>query len=230
MAPDISENEFKDKGLELFKGLEEKVKLLEKARSAYDEGVKLINEGKDLFNSGKIPESLKKFLEAKFKIEEEISLRIEPLAWRLLWLEFGYLFILLLLGYLTYKWPDWGPWKGLINLHLQTAWFGALGGITAAIYGIYSHVQKMDFDPKYKLWYICKPIIGGIFGWFIYLIYFLGIISAQGMDQAAIRKPELPFIIAFLAGFSERFTIKIIDKLMNVLLSWEEKSKESKPV
>lgn len=107
---------------------------------------------------------------------------------------------------------------------------GALGGITVAIYGIYSHVQKRDFDPRYKLWYICKPIIGGIFGWFIYLIYFLGIISAQGMDEAAIRKPELPFIIAFLAGFSERFTIKIIDKLMNVLLSWEEKSKESKPV
>lgn len=51
MAPDISESEFKDKGLELFKGLEEKVKLLEEAHSAYDEGLKVINEGKDLIKS-----------------------------------------------------------------------------------------------------------------------------------------------------------------------------------
>ena len=38
-------------------------------------------------------------------------------------------------------------------------------------------------------------------------------------------KPQLPFAIAFLAGFSERFTIQLIDKVMGVLLG----TPDSKP-
>jgi hypothetical protein len=109
-----------------------------------------------------------------------------------------------------------------IGMHLQTVWFGALGGVTIAIYGIYEHIQLRDFDPKYELWYICKPLIGGIFGWFVYLIYFIGLVSVQGID-IKIKTPELPYVIAFLAGFSERFTLKMIDKLMGVLTTWQEK-------
>jgi H+/Cl- antiporter ClcA len=111
-------------------------------------------------------------------------------------------------------------------MHLQTAWFGALGGVTIAIYGIYEHIQKRDFDPKYELWYFCKPIIGGIFGWFVWLIFLVGLISVQGIGETELKHPELPFVIAFLAGFSERFTLKMIDKLMNVLTSFEEKPAE----
>ena len=52
----------------------------------------------------------------------------------------------------------------------QTAWFGALGGVSIGIYGIYDHIRKRDFDPKYIMWYLCKPVIGAIFGWFAYLV------------------------------------------------------------
>jgi len=115
----------------------------------------------------------------------------------------GYLVILLLLGYVTNKWPTFTLWRelmtGPIIMHLQTVWFGALGGITIAIYGIYEHINKRDFDPTYELWYICKPVIGGIFGWFVYLIYYLGLVSVQGY-KGDIQTPELPYLIAFLAG------------------------------
>ena len=113
-------------------------------------------------------------------------------------------------------------WKGLVEYPLQTAWFGALGGITIAIYGIYEHIQLRDFDPKYELWYMCKPLMGAIFGWFVYLIYFIGLISVQGLDSTNINHPELPYLIAFLAGFSERFTLRLIDRLMEVLTTWRE--------
>ena len=77
------------------------------------------------------------------------------------------------------------------------------------------------------LWYICKPLVGGIFGWFAFLIYYVGIISVQGIDMTRPDfKPELPFIIAFLAGFSERFTIKLIDRLMSVLLTIPEEGEK----
>jgi hypothetical protein len=162
MALHITEDELKNKGLELFTKLEEDAKGLEVDRAAFEESLKLIDEGKSFFSQGNLTESLKKYNEAKDKISTAISTRAEPLAGKLLWIELGYLFVLLLLGYITLKWPDCGVWKGLINQSLQTAWFGALGGITIAIYGIYSHVQQKDFDPKYKLWYLCKPIIGAI--------------------------------------------------------------------
>lgn len=227
MAAHTTENELKNKGLELFTKLEQDAKALEADRTVFEESLKLIEEGKLLFNQGNVTDSLKKYNEAKDKISAAISVRAEPLAARLLWIELAYLFVLLLLGYATLKWPDCGVWKGVISQSLQTAWFGALGGITIGIYGLYSHVQQKDFDPKYKLWYLCKPIIGAIFGWFVYLIFFLGLVAVQGMGDK-MTKPELAFLIAFLAGFSERFTIKMIDKLMSVLTTWEGKETESK--
>ncbi|MGB8656492.1 MAG: hypothetical protein WCE90_01740 [Candidatus Zixiibacteriota bacterium] len=224
MMSDMDETEFKQRAPELFKELKERAEGLKDIEAVVDEMVKLISEAESFFNKENVTASQDKYREALRRIERaEMSLRSDSLAWRLLWLELGYLVSLLLLGYLTYRWPLFRLWNGLINLSIQTAWFGALGGVTIAIYGIYNHIQTRDFDPKYKLWYICKPIMGGIFGWFVYLIYFIGLISVQGIQNVEIHTPEFPFAIAFLAGFSERFTIRMIDKLMAVLTTWEEK-------
>jgi hypothetical protein len=228
MSSKINGNEFKDKALELLKESKERVRHLKESEVIANEILKLIDESEALLNTGNLLEAEKKYDEALRKIEAiEISQQTKPLARRLLWIEIGYLVILLLLGYFTCKWPNFVLWDGLmkdpIMLHLQTVWFGALGGVTIAIYGIYEHIHLRDFDPKYELWYICKPLIGGIFGWFVYMIYFIGLVSVQGMSNAEIHTPELPYVIAFLAGFSERFTLKMIDKLMGVLTTWEEK-------
>lgn len=225
MTSNSNENEFKVKAKEL----KERARNLKETEAIVKEILRLIDESESLLNSNPL-ESRKKYDEAQSKIETvEISHRAKPLAWRLFWIEIGYLVLLLLLGYLTYKWPHFVLWDGLMDdpiaMHLQTVWFGALGGVTIAIYGIYEHIHLRDFDPKYELWYICKPLIGGIFGWFVYLIYFIGLVSVQDVDiqNVKIRTPELPYVIAFLAGFSERFTLKMIDKLMGVLTTWEEK-------
>jgi hypothetical protein len=227
MTSNVKQNEFKDKAPELFKKLRERVGRLKEPKGIVNEIVKLIDESESLLNNN--PEaSEKKYEEAISKAETvEISQGAVPLAWRLLKIEIGYLVLLLFLGYVTYKWPDFVLWEGLVEYPLQTAWFGALGGITIAIYGIYEHIHLRDFDPKYELWYICKPLMGGIFGWFVYLIYYIGIISVQGLDSAEIRHPELPYLIAFLAGFSERFTLRLIDRLMEVLTTWRENPPDS---
>lgn len=222
MTSNVKENEFKGKAPELFKKLRDRVRHLKEPEGIVNEILKLIDESESLLNNNP-EESEKKYDEALSKTETvEISHGAIPLAWKLLKLEIGYLVFLLLLGYVTYKWPDFVLWKGLVEYPLQTAWFGALGGITIAIYGIYEHIHLRDFDPKYELWYICKPLMGAIFGWFVYLIYFIGIISVQGLDSANINHPELPYLIAFLAGFSERFTLRLIDRLMEVLTTWRE--------
>lgn len=224
--PTINEVDFKSKGAELLGELNKRTLALTKLEGFTNEILKVIDEAKAEFNKQNISAAFEKYYDARGKVEKaEISLQSDPLAWKLLWVEFGYLFFLLLLGYLTYKWPDFSLWKGLITLDFQTVWFGALGGVTIAIFGIYNHIQVRDFDPKFQLWYICKPIIGGIFGWFVYLIYFVGFVSIQG---GTINTPQVAYVIAFLAGFSERFTIKMIDKLMAVLTTFEDKTEGGK--
>jgi len=190
-----------------------------------------VEETRDLLQSNKPEEAKKHFEDTEVKvIKAEASHSAEPLAWRLLWVEFGYLAAILFLGYVTFKFPDVRLWKGLVTLSAKTAWFGALGGVAVALYGIYSHVQFRDFDSKYRLWYIARPIVGAIFGWFVYVVYYVGLVSVQGTTKPVdIATPAVPYAIAFLAGFSERYTVQIIDKMMQVLATWQDKPTTSGP-
>jgi hypothetical protein len=54
----------------------------------------------------------------------------------------------------------------------------------------------------------------------------VGVISAQAGTTVDIKSPELSYLIAFLAGFSERFTIKTIDRFMTVLTAGDDKKKD----
>jgi hypothetical protein len=181
-------------------------------------------ELRELVRAGKKDEAKRHFIETEMKVQKaEASYDGERTAWALFAIELCYLVAVMALAYAVLKYPNYWMWAGLVGLSAKTAWFGALGGISVALYGLYSHVQVRDFDSKYLLWYLSKPVIGAIFGWFIYLVYYVGLISVQG-SNVDVKTPAVPYAIAFLAGFSERFTVKIIDKVMEVLSTWEDKS------
>jgi hypothetical protein len=150
----------------------------------------------------------------------------EPVAWQLLAVQVACLILILGLGYFVKRYPSYWLWADIVGNSAKAAWFGALGGVTIGMYGLYTHISTKDFDRSFKLWYLCKPVMGAIFGWFVYLVYYVGVISAQGTaGKAEIANPELAFLIAFLAGFSERFTIKTIDRFMTVLTVGEDPKK-----
>jgi len=221
---------FEKNAPDLFNKLETTMKALkdkEYSAAVIDKG---IAEAKSLLQAGKTSEAEQKYTETKILVERaEASIRAEPLVWKLLWIELAYLSLLLFLGYLTHKWPAYWLWAGFVTLHSATAWFGALGGVAVGLYGLYTHIQARDFDPKFELWYVCKPIMGAIFGWFVFLIYFVGFIAVQG-GNAKVDNRLVLYAIAFLAGFSERFTIKLIDRLMQILTTWEEKTDGSSSI
>lgn len=224
---EAKESTFEKNAPDLFNKLETTMKALkdiEYSAAVVDNG---IAEAKRLLQAGRAAEAEQKYTETRKLVERaEASIRAEPLAWRLLWIELAYLLVLLFLGYLTHKWPAYWLWAGFVTLNAATAWYGALGGVAIGLYGIYTHIQARDFDPKYELWYICKPIMGAIFGWFVFLIYFVGFVAVQG-GNARVENRLVLYAIAFLAGFSERFTIKIIDRLMELLTTWEGEEKSS---
>lgn len=141
---------------------------------------------------------------------------------RLLILEMGYLGLLVFVCYAAFR--GWDLVPGMVqlaeNLNVKAAWAGALGGVTIGLYGVYNHVANKDFDPSYEFWYICKPIAGAIFGWFMVLVFSLGLMTLQSKNATnAFETSQLPLVLAFLAGFSERLVIRVIDRLMEVLIA-----------
>ena len=212
-----SYKDFKKKAPKLFSELRAKVTYLKKTDRT-EEVMGLLNEAENKFQTNEIPQSSAKYEEANGRLIHMLL----PMAKALLIVEFGYLVIWLAVAVLTYKFPDWWLWKGMVNDGSIAAWYGVLGGITIGIFGIYNHIRMGNFDPRFKLWYVSKPIIGGIFGWFIYGLYVIGFITVQASDIKDIKNPMFIYIIAFLAGFSERFIIRMIDKVMSVITSYAE--------
>lgn len=214
--------------LEKVTELEEKMKKVSEHDPLYETTAieKGIEDAKILLDTGKADEAEKKYADMKILVDKALardSTNSEGLAIKLLWVQLGYLIALLCVGYLAHVNPSYWLWEGLVGgLSSATAWFGSLGGVTIAIFGLYTHVQARDFDPGYRLWYLCKPVIGAIFGWFVAFVFFVGLISVQG-NSANLTNRHLLYVIAFLAGFSERFTVKIVDRIMQVLMTWEEK-------
>ena len=213
--------------LQQFDDLAARVRALAETGFAFPDIVSQIADGRDRVASGRLPEAQALYTKASAGLDRaEASVRAEPLARRLLWVEVFYLLVILALGYITKRWPGYGLWAGLIGINAKAAWFGAVGGVTIGIYGVYSHIAAKDFDASFRLWYLCKPIVGAIFGWFVVLVYLVGVLTANADGKKLEpNNPDLAYLIAFLAGFSERFTIKTIDRFMTVLTSGDEKSK-----
>ena len=208
--------------------LETRVENLWKGSGCYAEIETQLSLARGQLASGAIGDARNSFDRAVSAVRfAEASIKAMPLAWELLAIETFYLLVILALGYLVKRYPDYWLWTQLVGNSSKAAWFGALGGVTIGIYGLYTHVSAKNFDASFKLWYLCKPVMGAIFGWFVYLVYYVGVVSAQanGTGSVGINNPELAFLIAFLAGFSERFTIKTIDRFMTVLTVGEDPKK-----
>lgn len=213
--------------LEQLAKIDERIRTLGEKRGCFADISSQVEDARQLAQAGKIADAQAAYAKAAAATDRaEASVRAEPLAWKLLWLEAGYLLVILVLGYLAVRYPNYWLWSGLIGLNAKAAWFGTIGGVTIGIYGIYSHIAMKDFDANFYLWYICKPIVGAIFGWFVVLVYYVGLVASQGQGQ--INNPQVTYAIAFLAGFSERFTIKTIDRLMTVLTAGDSKDKKDK--
>jgi hypothetical protein len=105
---------------------------------------------------------------------------------------------------------------------------GALGGVTAIIWGLVLHTIELDFDPNYSHWYTFKPFLGALAGLMAVLVIlggFLAIQASSGAQETSTEIRQLPlYVIAFLAGFSERFFMRLLDRVISALFAGESTS------
>jgi len=101
---------------------------------------------------------------------------------------------------------------------LKFLWIGAAGGVTIAYWGLVKHNIQLDFDRHYELWYWFKPLLGAIFGLVAVLILRAGISSLQfSTKEDASRNILLLYVVAYIAGFSERFFLQLFDRVVTAI-------------
>ncbi|MCI0514123.1 hypothetical protein L0128_12980 [candidate division KSB1 bacterium] len=112
-----------------------------------------------------------------------------------------------------------------ISTYFPFLWAGAIGGTTIAWWGLVKHTIAMDFDDQFNLWYYFKPLLGAIFGLISVLIIQGGLISLQ--PNVKIENKSILYLIAFIAGFSERFFVQLIDRVITAFFGGSEAEKPS---
>jgi len=103
-------------------------------------------------------------------------------------------------------------------------WFGALGAVTISIYGIVDHSE--NWQDKWNLWHIVRPIVGAILGTVAFLI-FVGVIQATGTTPTVTTtntgsnsvKIIVYLLVAFVVGFREETFRSLIKRVVDILLS-----------
>jgi hypothetical protein len=82
---------------------------------------------------------------------------------------------------------------------LGVIFFGALGGTTIGLFGVFFHEEK--WDHSYDLWHATRPLVGAVLGMVSYLIMVV-VLGAVGSTPGS--RSNLPyFLVAFLVAYSE---------------------------
>ncbi|MBI5474140.1 MAG: hypothetical protein HY961_17530 [Ignavibacteriae bacterium] len=141
-----------------------------------------------------------------------VRLALAPLIWFALLYGFQALT-------LSFRSPD-GSYMLITPEYFPYLWLGMLGGTTIVLWGIVKHGVEMTFDRSYIIWYLLKPLLGAIMGVIAVLIVQAGYFALQG--DVNVKHPTSLLVLAFIGGFSERFFIQTIDRVITALLGGEK--------
>jgi|GEM_PF-6564217 len=99
----------------------------------------------------------------------------------------------------------------IFGVPLRILFWAGMGSLAAILYRFYTTNGLVRFDVELR-WLIARPLIGIIMGAMAYLALEAGLLLMSG-EQPAV-KPEVALIGAFIAGFSDKFYLGVIDLLV----------------
>lgn len=150
---------------------------------------------------------------------------------------FLYVAIIVAAALLTNRQPELLK-AAAFGVPLSVILWGAAGSLAAILYRFYKENgqgRQIRFTVEFR-WLIARPIIGVIMGAVVYLALISGLVlistsggapadpavSAEGAITSPGVRMEAFWIIAFLAGFSDKFYLGVIDLLVARTVSTKE--------
>jgi len=111
----------------------------------------------------------------------------------------------------------------VLGVPLSVILWGAAGSLAAILYRFYTEQGQIRFAAEFR-WLVARPIIGIIMGAVVYLALVSGLILVSTNDPAAVvgERMKVFWIISFLAGFSDKFYLGVIDLLVARTVSSKE--------
>jgi len=111
----------------------------------------------------------------------------------------------------------------VFGVPLSVILWGAAGSLAAILYRFYTEQGQIRFAAEFR-WLIARPIIGIIMGAVVYLALVSGLILVSPSEPAGVagERMKVFWIISFLAGFSDKFYLGVIDLLVARTVSSKE--------
>jgi hypothetical protein len=107
-----------------------------------------------------------------------------------------------------------------LALTVESAWFGALGGVIISLKGIYEHSTGADgWDGSYNLWHLGRPVSGAIAG--LMTVVLLMVINSGGVNLST----PVVFATAFIFGTQERRFFNLLYEVARLVVQVPEDAK-----
>ena len=113
----------------------------------------------------------------------------------------------------------WGSSLGLdpdyvipvLGIPLSVIMWSAIGSFTSVLYRLNRSTEKELRDPI--RWMISRPIVGVMMGILVFLAVKVGFLATTS-GQAEVVSTEVIWLLAFLAGFSDRFAASVLKSIV----------------
>lgn len=129
--------------------------------------------------------------------------------------------IVLAAATVVYFFGYWPPrLANLGSIPVGVVWFGALGAVLISLTGIVEHAD--DWDPRFELWHLSRPLIGASLAVVGVLIVQAGVL-ATGTNPAnsvsGAPRNLLYYLVGFLVGYREETFRDLIRRLVDLIFT-----------
>jgi len=107
------------------------------------------------------------------------------------------------------------------SLPVGVVWFGALGAVLISLTGIVEHAGT-DWDSRFDLWHLSRPLVGGALAVVAVLILQAGVLASGTPPSSTVPgapKNLLYYLVAFLVGYREETFRDLIKRLVDLIFS-----------
>jgi hypothetical protein len=148
-------------------------------------------------------------------LEDEEIERKQSRNWKFLSIGIAVTYLILILVAI----PIYDKAINIFGVPFEIVIWSALGSFAAILHRFYKSPTRINFETEFR-WLIARPIIGIVMGALAYLALISGALifnvtsaTTSGVDIEKLGEQWQYWIIAFLAGFSDKFYEKVIEWL-----------------